>query len=254
MLGILGIALAIYLLSRTGKNGTSITEEDLPGVTGSSDSINTTILESENWPWMWTKRPAIFQETPLSPGSRGRWLEMGRLWMQYKDIQTQIYAEKRDAEQTAQERGGGPIDITAEIARLIARSTAIMKRIKQIAANQRAIEQRYKAALVQEYGAAQVADFYEDRKAEIVAGIWPSTDTQIVPVKKNGMPNRVNVLKPDANLVNTAVTMGAKRTYNTVDLERDAAREAMQPGKRFTDAGTVYYEYRKNRSDYPGSI
>ena len=254
MLGILGIALAIYLLSRTGKNGTSITEEDLPGVTGSSDSINTTILESENWPWMWTKRPAIFQETPLSPGSRGRWLEMGRLWMQYKDIQTQIYAEKRDAEQTAQERGGGPMDISAELQRLNAKGNAIQKRIKQIAANQRAIEQRYKAALVQEYGAAQVADFYEDRKAEIVAGIWPSTDTQIVPVKKNGMPSRVNVLKPDANLVNTAVTMGAKRTYNTVDLERDANREALPPGKRFTDAGTVYYEYRQNRSDYPGSI
>jgi len=254
MLGLLGIALAIYLLSKTGKNGTSISTTDLPGVTGSSDSINTTILESENWPWMWTKRPAIFQETPLSPGSRNRWLSMGRLWMQYKDIQTQIYAEKRDAEQTAQERGGGPMDISQELARLNAKANAIMKRIKQIAANQRAIEQRYKAALVQEYGPAQVADFYEDRKAEIVAGIWPSTDTQIVPVKKNGMPGQVNVINRDANLVTTDVTMGNKRTYNTVDLERDAAREAMPPGKRFTDAGTVYYEYRQNRSDYPGSI
>ena len=248
MLGILGIALAIYLLSKTGKNGTSITQEDLPGVTGSSDSINTTILESENWPWMWTKRPAIFQETPLSPGSRDRWLRMGRLWMQYKDIQTQIYSEQRDADQEARERGGGRRDISAEIVRLKAKANAIMKLIKQIAANQRAIEQRYKAALVQEYGAAQVADWYEDRKAEIVAGIWPSTDTQIVPVKKNGMPSRVNVLKPDVNLVSTAVTMGAR------DIERDAKREALPPGKRFTDAGTVYYEYRKNRSDYPGSI
>ena len=254
MLGLLGIALAIYLLSKTGKNGTSISTKDLPGVTGSSDSINTTILESENWPWMWTKRPAIFQETPLSPGSRNRWLKMGRLWMQYKDIQTQIYSEKRDAEQTAQERGGGPMDISQELQRLNAKANAIMKRIKQIATNQRVIEQRYKAALVQEFGPAQVADFYEDRKAEIVAGIWPSTDTQIVPVKKNGMPGQVNVINRDANLVSTAVTMGNKRTYNTVDLERDAAREAMPPGKRFTDAGTVYYEYRQNRSDYPGSI
>lgn len=257
MIGILGIALAIYLLSKTGKNGTTITQTDLPGTTGtppaggsSADwqgNFDVLVKESENWPWTWTRRPAIFQDTPLSPGSRERWLSMGRLWMDYKDIQTEIEAEKRDAAQTAQERGGGAIDISRDLKILNGRANAIMKRIKQIANTQRTFEARYKNFLVNEYGAAQVANFYEDRKQEIIAGIWPQNETQVVPVKKNEI-QKVPAVNLDVRQVNTSATMGAR------DIERDAAREALPPGKRFTDAGTVYYEYRKNRSDYPGSI
>lgn len=48
--------------------------------------------------------------------------------------------------------------------------------------------------------------------------------------------------------------MGANRTndgriFNTVDMQRDRMRDALPAGKRFTDGGGVYYEYRTNRSD-----
>jgi len=88
--------------------------------------------------------------------------------------------------------------------------------------------------------------YYQERKDEIAAGIWPANDTQIVPVqhtdKKKVIPDA------DAGTVTILTPMSAR------DIERDAKLDALPPGKRFTDAGTVYYEYRKNRSDYPGSI
>lgn len=46
-----------------------------------------------------------------------------------------------------------------------------------------------------------------------------------------------------------------KRGYYQVgksDTVRDGFRKAFKPGKRTTKHRTIYYEYRKNRSDMPG--
>jgi hypothetical protein len=39
----------------------------------------------------------------------------------------------------------------------------------------------------------------------------------------------------------------------TSSTARDKKRRAMQPGKRRSASGRIYYEYRKNRSDLRGS-
>lgn len=38
------------------------------------------------------------------------------------------------------------------------------------------------------------------------------------------------------------------------NILKDKRRKAMQPGKRTSASGSVYYERRKNRSDKPGSL
>ena len=46
-----------------------------------------------------------------------------------------------------------------------------------------------------------------------------------------------------------------KATYKqtgTSSTVRDKKRKAMQPGKRQSASGRIYYEYRKNRSDLRG--
>ena len=50
------------------------------------------------------------------------------------------------------------------------------------------------------------------------------------------------------------VLKGSSRQTGTTNVKRDAAikKRAMQPGKRRSAAGNVYYEYRKNRSDLRG--
>ena len=250
------IALAIWLLTKTGKKSDVIAPGDVGTTTGSRTGSDeptskdydyaTTADEADNNPWTWAKPPAIFTKVPLSPGSRGRWLRLAQLWREYKEQQIDIYAIVRDAYYDSQERGGGQVDVQAEVQAKKAQANATMKEIKRIAAIQSRVEDQYKAFLVNTYGAAQTMKYYQERKDEIAAGIWPANNTQIVPVqptdKKKVIPDA------DAGTVTILTPMGAR------DIERDAKLDALPPGKRFTDAGTVYYEYRKNRSDYPGSI
>ena len=40
-----------------------------------------------------------------------------------------------------------------------------------------------------------------------------------------------------------------KRQTGKSDTKRDKARKALHPGKRISEAGNVYYERRKKRSD-----
>ena len=48
------------------------------------------------------------------------------------------------------------------------------------------------------------------------------------------------------------VLKATTRQTGTSDAKRDSARKAMQPGKRRSASGRVYYETRKNRSDLRG--
>ncbi len=50
------------------------------------------------------------------------------------------------------------------------------------------------------------------------------------------------------------VLKASTRQTGTTNVKRDAAikKRAMQPGKRRSASGRIYYEYRKNRSDLRG--
>ncbi len=48
------------------------------------------------------------------------------------------------------------------------------------------------------------------------------------------------------------VLKASTRQTGKSHTKRDSARKAMQPGKRRSASGRVYYEYRKNRSDLRG--
>ncbi len=48
------------------------------------------------------------------------------------------------------------------------------------------------------------------------------------------------------------VLKASTRQTGRSHTERDKALPAMQPGKRRSASGKIYYEYRKNRSDLRG--
>jgi hypothetical protein len=265
MLGLLGIAFAIWLLTRSGNKSTVLTPGDVATTTGTrSDKSGsdeptsgnydyaTTSQEADNNPWTWAKPPAIFTKVPLSPGSRNRWLTLSRLWREYKEQQLDLHSIVRDAYYDAQERGGSRADVSSELMAKRAQAQAIAKEIKRIAAIQERAEDMYKAFLVETFGAAQTNAYYAERKQEIAAGIWPASNTVIVPDVEKKTKVDPSAIMPDAGTETITVTPMGARTFNTVDIERDAKRDAKLPGKRFTDGGGVYYEYRTNRSDIPG--
>jgi hypothetical protein len=266
MLGLLGIAFAIWLLTRSGDNSTVIKSGDVPTTTGTrsdrsgSDEptsgnydYNTTSQEADNNPWTWAKPPAIFTKVPLSPGSRNRWLQLSRLWREYKEQQLDLHSIVRDAYYDAQERGGSSVNVSGELMAKRAQAQAIAKEIKRIAAIQERAEDLYKAFLVETFGTAQTNAYYAERKKEIAAGIWPASNTVIVPDVEKKTKVDPSAIMPDAGPATTiAITPMGARTFNTIDIERDAKLDAKLPGKRFTEGGGVYYEYRTNRSDIPG--
>jgi hypothetical protein len=48
------------------------------------------------------------------------------------------------------------------------------------------------------------------------------------------------------------VLKASTRQTGKSHTKRDAKRKAMQPGKRRSASGKIYYEYRKNRTDRRG--
>lgn len=50
------------------------------------------------------------------------------------------------------------------------------------------------------------------------------------------------------------VLIPSNKQTGSSDKKRDADRTALAPGKRRSRSGRIYYEYRKNHSDKPGSV
>jgi len=48
------------------------------------------------------------------------------------------------------------------------------------------------------------------------------------------------------------VLKASRRQTGTSNYQRDKAQKAMQPGKRRSARGRIYYEHRRNRSDLRG--
>ena len=57
-----------------------------------------------------------------------------------------------------------------------------MAAIRRIVTIQRKDEGRYNKFLKETYGNATTSQFYNERKAQILTGIWPRTETTVVPV------------------------------------------------------------------------
>ena len=238
-LGLIGLAL--YLVYRKTAPDAALPPNKRSAKQGTSTATTAqgrALEKRQSDPWNWPIVPDIFQEVPLNPLSRRSWLNLVEPYQEKTRLKAKLMTETDDEDKR---------DLRQDL-------RDVQEVIDKLVNDQRKIEQAYLVNYLRpNFSQEEIDFFHQQRKNEIAAGIWPYQETNIVPLKKKPI-QRVNVLKPDANLVTTGATMGANRTMNTVDLERDAAREAMPPGRRVTDAGTVYYEYRQNRSDYPGSI
>ena len=70
-------------------------------------------------------------------------------------------------------------------------------------------------------------------------------------IKKTATPKPAP--KKAAPKITVKKTVTAKTKSEKRSLEADKKRKAMPPGKRTATGGGVYYEYRRNRTDKPGS-
>jgi hypothetical protein len=73
---------------------------------------------------------------------------------------------------------------------------------------------------------------------------------------KYGKPvklKKATVKKARVKKTRQKITKSARQT-GTSNLKYDKRKTANPPGKRISENGNVYYEYRKNRSDKPGSL
>jgi hypothetical protein len=70
-------------------------------------------------------------------------------------------------------------------------------------------------------------------------------------IKKTAAPKPAP--KKAAPKITVKKTVTAKTKSEKRSLEADKKRKAMPPGKRTATGGGVYYEYRRNRTDKPGS-
>ncbi len=268
------IGLGLWFLFRRKKQEEVIKSDEYtpstgtrkPGTGDATDTksydFRTTIEETETDPWTWASRPAIFKEVPLSPGSRSRWLELGRLWVALKQNEVDLYGALRDAFQDDRERGGST-DTKAIIKTYRQKGYEIMAAIRRIVTIQRKDEGRYNKFLKETYGNATTSQFYEQRKQEILSGIWPRTETTVVPVNVVS-PGDVT---PGGGRITTGPGTGVVQMGTKYDREQmnknpefykypwyksDSKRFAAPPGKRVSNTGNIYYDYRINRSDEPG--
>lgn len=246
--------LGIYLLNRWGKKSPMNVGniEPLDETGNLIDRRDIEDYEQKACPWFWYtwKRPAVFDKVPLSPGSRQRWLDLCELWLEIRKIGAEIkFLEAPLIDGTVKKRFVEDIKDKIKDKKNI--QAFLLSETKRIANVQMRSEDLYKKVLRENFDQDTINEFYAERKKEIQDRIWPSQDTIIVPIIEKKMKVDPTAIMPDAGQGSITAMMGA-RTFNTIDIERDAKLDAKLPGKRFPEGGDPYYEYRTNRSDIPG--
>ncbi|NBT88366.1 MAG: hypothetical protein EBT51_08710 [Flavobacteriaceae bacterium] len=212
-------------------------------------------------PWLWKKRPAIFNVVPINSKSRDNWLNLCDLWREIRSLGLDI--EKYQAQIPT----GKEEDVT-QLEQLIKnaknRQAFLLKETKRIADIQKRTEALYQRSLQNTFSENEIKDFYLKRKSEIEQGIWPKNDTQVVPIVSpaGGGRDRKAIDRGPIDPGNGVVQMGTKYDrdwlnknpsgYDMPWYKADKKRIAAPPGKRVSSTGNVYYEYRINRSDEPG--
>lgn len=69
----------------------------------------------------------------------------------------------------------------------------------------------------------------------------------------NNTRKKLGIKKPSIKKTRQTITTSAKQTGSS-NLIYDKRKKAKAPGKRISESGNTYYEYRRNRSDLPGSL
>jgi len=254
--------LGIYLLNRWGKKSPfNVGNIDPVDATGNLvDRRDIEDYEQKACPWFWYswKRPAVFNKVALSPGSRKRWLDLCDLWLEIRKIGAEI--KKMNLPITEEKVPERFIDdIKEQIKDKKNRIAFLMSETKRIANVQMRSEELYKKVLANRFSEDEIKAFYQTRKDQIQNRVWPKNETNVVPIVSpgGGRPGDKISIEPGPTDPGNNIQMRGKkmvRTPNTIDLDRDAKLDALPPGKRFTDGGGVYYEYRTNRSDWKGKI
>lgn len=285
--GLVLIGLAAWLWYRTRSSAALLPPPPAGGTTdptgqntGTANQYQVWIAETENPAWTWTTRPAIFNEVPLSPGSRQRWFDLNKLYQDISETNLEYYALQREFDEYQREgRGAAEAENSPEWAAVKARRAQLDKSAKDLAELQRTAESNYKRSLQLRFSADQIAQFYQTRADQIMAGIWPAQETLIVPAVNGGsIPTGPGSGGPGGGTPEFDAGMGGKRVpfakyyvqsenlYTVDDVwnkhtyrqtgkqgwanrQKDAKRKALPPGKRISAAGNVYYERRRNRSD-----
>lgn len=193
-LGVLGL----YYLNKKGIIGTKDDPKKVPnlppkGPTGEIvDRKSIEDFEQMYCPWNWYtwRRPAIFSEVPISPGSRQRWVNLCAVWHQLREI-GQLRENYEYALSLKRYKNNQDFKDGLEIAKN--QQAFLFNETKRLAEEQRKYEALYNKVLKQRFSEDEILGFYQIRKDQIIDGIWPGRDTVIVPVNEIDITTPVDV-------------------------------------------------------------
>jgi len=264
--------LGIFLFNRLKRQTSPFEVGNIPPKDQNSNELdrrNIDLYEEKACPWYWYpwKRPAMFNSVPLSPGSSDRWNTACMYWREIRTLGREIKLLKAPIKgedelfvpKGAQENRAAQRD--ALIKEKQNRQAFLLSETKRIAGVQKRTEDRYKQALANRFSEDEIKAFYQTRKDQIQNRIWPAQDTIVVPSFSPRPIDRAADVGP-IDRGSGATQMASKYDRNQLNknpekykqpwYKDDAKRIAAPPGKRVSNTGNVYYEYRINRSDQPG--
>lgn len=139
-------------------------------------------------PWLWKKRPAIFNVVPINPKSRDNWQNLCDIWREIRSLGLKI--EQNEALIPRTNRENDKAKLEKQIVDAKNRQAFLMKETKRIADIQKRTEAMYQRSLQNTFSKNEITDFYLKRKSEIEQGIWPKNETQVVPIISPGPGGR----------------------------------------------------------------
>ena len=194
-LGVLGL----YYLSKKGVIGTKDDPKkvpNLPPLDSTGKPIKRETFENfelEACPWFWYtwRRPAIFSEVPISPGSRKRWLDLCDIWLQLREI-GELRKSYEKALQIDRYKNNQDFKDGLQLAKN--QQAFLFNETKRLAEEQRKYEALYNKVLAQRFTNDEILGFYQIRKDEIINRIFPGQkETVIVPVNEIDVTTPVDV-------------------------------------------------------------
>ena len=202
------IALAIYLL-RKGTPDYKLTPKgpewrDIARANRQQTGSTTPPEPPEHkWcPYFWTKRPAIFNVVPINPKSRKNWRTLCRIWIEIKELGLEIRGDEALIPAKSKEEDFSQLEQKIKNAKN--RQAFLLKEAKRIANIQKRMESLYVESLKNIFSENEIKDFYIKRKEEIMNGIWPQTNTQVVPIISAGSSRDKSAV--DVGVIDTSNT------------------------------------------------
>ncbi len=193
-LGVLGI----YYLS---KRGVILTKDDpkrvpnLPPLDVTGKPIDRNTIENFEqiacpWNWYTYRRPAIFSEVPISPGSAQRWQNLCDVWQQLREI-GQLRENYEEALTIDRFKNNQDFKDGLQLAKN--QQAFLFNETKRLAEEQRKFEALYNKVLQQRFTQDEILQFYQIRKDQIIERIWPGQETVIIPVDEIDITTPVEI-------------------------------------------------------------